>query len=51
MSKVLGVKCSGHDTGAALIADGRIVAIAEERLNRIKHSFNMFPHLSIRYLP
>jgi carbamoyltransferase len=49
MSKVLGVKCSGHDTGAALIADGRIVAIAEERLNRIKHSFNMFPHLSIRY--
>lgn len=47
MSKVLGVKCSGHDTGAALIADGRIVAIAEERLNRIKHSFNMFPHLSI----
>jgi carbamoyltransferase len=49
MSKVLGVKCSGHDTGAALIADGRIVAIAEERLNRIKHSFNAFPHLSIRY--
>jgi carbamoyltransferase len=49
MSKVLGVKCSGHDTGAALIVEGRIVAIAEERLNRIKHSFNMFPHLSINY--
>lgn len=49
MSKVLGVKCSGHDTGAALIAEGRIVAIAEERLNRIKHSFNMFPHLAIKY--
>jgi len=49
MSKVLGVKCSGHDTGAALIAEGQIVAIAEERLNRIKHSFNMFPHLAIKY--
>lgn len=49
MSRVLGIKCSGHDTGAALIAEGRIVAIAEERLNRIKHSFNMFPHLAIQY--
>jgi len=44
---VLGVKITGHDTGAALIAGGRVVAIAEERLNRVKHSHNMFPRLSI----
>jgi len=46
---VLGLKITSHDTGAALIADGRIIAVAEERLNRIKHSFNMFPRLSIDY--
>ena len=49
MSKVLGIKFDGHDTGAALIVDGSIIAIAEERLNRIKHSFNIFPKLSIAY--
>ncbi len=49
MKNVLGIKIKGHDTGAALIAGKRIVAIAEERLNRVKHSFNMFPHLSIDY--
>jgi len=46
---VLGLKIVSHDTGAALIHDGKIVAISEERLNRIKHSFNLFPHLSIDY--
>ncbi len=46
---VLGLKIRGHDTGAAIIADGKIVAIAEERLNRVKHSFDMFPELSIPY--
>lgn len=46
---VLGVKIVGHDTGAALISNGRIVAIAEERLNRVKHSPYMFPELAIDY--
>lgn len=47
---VLGLKIRGHDTGAAVISGtGKIVAIAEERLNRVKHSPNMFPILSIRY--
>lgn len=46
---VLGLKIKKHDTGAALISDGRIVAIAEERLNRIKHSCDMFPKLAIPY--
>ena len=47
--KVLGIKTMGHDTGAALIADHKVVAIAEERLNRIKYSPHRFPKLSIDY--
>jgi len=46
---ILGVKVTGHDTGAALISGQRLVAIAEERLNRIKHSPKMFTRLSIEY--
>jgi len=46
---VLGIKTTSHDTGAALIANGKVVAIAEERLNRVKHSPNMFPVLAIDY--
>lgn len=49
LMNVLGLKIAGHDPGAALISDGRIVAIAEERLNRIKHSPNTFPRLAIAY--
>jgi carbamoyltransferase len=45
---VLGLHLTGHDTGAALAADGRLTAIAEERLDRAKHS-GAFPVLSIRY--
>ena len=40
---------TGHDTGAALCIGGKVVAIAEERLNRVKHSFNVFPRLAIEY--
>ncbi|TSC84162.1 MAG: carbamoyltransferase [Parcubacteria group bacterium Gr01-1014_17] len=46
---ILGLKIKQHDTGAALIAGNRVVAIAEERLNRVKHSRDMFPNLSIEY--
>lgn len=46
---VLGIKVFGHDTGAALMAGSRVIAIAEERLNRIKYSPNIFPKLSIEY--
>lgn len=46
---ILGIKITGHDTGASLISDGRIVAISEERLNRVKHSRDMYPHLSVSY--
>ena len=46
---VLGLKITSHDTGAALIAGQEIVAIAEERLNRVKHSYDMFPRQAIAY--
>jgi carbamoyltransferase len=51
--KVLGIKCSGHDTGAALLRDDsgeiKISAISEARLNRRKHSY-AYPLLSIEYV-
>lgn len=47
VTNVLGVKIKGHDTGAAIVSNGRVFAVSEERLNRIKHSKHIFPHLSI----
>lgn len=49
MVNILGVKVTSHDTGAALVAGTRVVAIAEERLCRVKHSHNIFPAKSIAY--
>jgi|TARA_Y100000310_G_C20693641_1_gene824000 carbamoyltransferase len=46
---ILGLKIVKHDTGAALISNGEVVAIGEERLNRVKHSPSIFPELSIDY--
>ena len=46
---VLGTKILGHDPGAALIASGRVIAISEERLCRVKYAPDVFPALSIRY--
>ncbi|KKU60089.1 MAG: Carbamoyltransferase family protein [Parcubacteria group bacterium GW2011_GWA2_47_12] len=46
---ILGLKVISHDTGAALISGKRVVAIAEERLCRIKHSHNIYPARSIAY--
>jgi carbamoyltransferase len=46
---ILGLKITSHDTGAALFSDNGVVAIAEERLSRVKHSRGMFPKLSIEY--
>lgn len=49
MTTVLGISCYYHDSGAALVRDGKLVAAAEEeRFNRIKHD-NAFPILSIEY--
>lgn len=47
--KILGIH-SGHDSSAALIVDGKVVAdVAEERFNRIKH-FAGLPVKSIEYV-
>ena len=46
---ILGLHIFGHDTGAALISEGKLMAIAEERVDRRKHSGN-FPALSVDYL-
>lgn len=46
---ILGIKTSGHDTAAAIVKDGQIIAAsAEERFDRIKHSRN-FPINSINF--
>ena len=46
---ILGIN-PGHNSTAALLKDGKIVAcVNEERFSRIKNHFG-FPHQSIRYL-
>ncbi|OQX05790.1 MAG: hypothetical protein BWK76_27010 [Desulfobulbaceae bacterium A2] len=49
MKKILGISAYYHDSAAALIQDGTIVAAAqEERFSRIKHDAQ-FPENAIRY--
>ena len=46
---ILGISSFYHDSGAALIKNGKILsAVQEERFTRIKHD-NNFPHNSIEY--
>ena len=57
MANVLGINCVYHESAAALLVDGKLVAaVEEERFNRIKHgkeaSFDnphQLPERSIRY--
>jgi carbamoyltransferase len=47
--KVLGLSCFYHDSAACIVADGEIVAAAqEERFTRIKHD-QAFPSNAVRY--
>ena len=48
---ILGLSgAGGHDPSATLVVDGQIVAAAEEeRLNRIKHSWNLQPEMAARW--
>ena len=47
--KVLGISAYYHDSAAALVVDGRIVAAAqEERFTRRKHDLG-FPENAVRY--
>ena len=51
MTAILGISAFYHDSAAALVVDGRIVAAAqEERFTRIKHD-PAFPAQAIAYLP
>jgi len=46
---ILGLSCFYHDSAAALIKDGRIIAAAEEeRFTRIKND-RRFPHMAANY--
>jgi carbamoyltransferase len=47
--KILGISCFYHDSAAALIVDGNIVAAAqEERFSRIKHDAS-YPAAAVRF--
>jgi carbamoyltransferase len=49
MTAILGISAFYHDSAAALVVDGQIVAAAqEERFTRIKHDYN-FPIHAIEY--
>ena len=46
---ILGISCFYHDSSAAIIKDGEIIAAAqEERFTRLKHD-NSFPYKSVEY--
>ena len=47
--RVLGISCFYHDSAAAIIVDGQVVAAAEEeRFSRIKHD-SSFPRRAIKF--
>ena len=49
MTRILGISAFYHDSAAALVEDGRIVAAAqEERFSRVKHDAR-FPAGAVRY--
>ena len=48
-NRILGISAYYHDSAAALVADGNIIAAAqEERFTRKKHDFN-FPTNAVDY--
>ncbi len=49
MSRILGISAFYHDSAAALVVDGEILAAAqEERFTRIKHDHE-FPTNAVKY--
>ena len=49
MTAILGISAFYHDSAAALVVDGRIVAAAqEERFTRKKHDYE-FPQHAVEY--
>ena len=50
MTAILGISAFYHDSAAAIIVDGKIIAAAqEERFTRLKHD-SSFPHNSIEFV-
>ena len=50
MTSILGISAFYHDSAAALIIDGEIIAaVQEERFTRIKHDFS-YPFNSIEFV-
>ena len=50
MTSILGISCFYHDSAAALIKDGKIIAAAqEERFTRKKHDSN-YPFNSVEFV-
>src|SRR5262245_32915563 len=48
-TRILGLSAFYHDSAAALVVDGEIIAAAqEERFTRIKHD-HKFPRLAVEY--
>ncbi|NUQ80173.1 MAG: carbamoyltransferase [Bacteroidetes bacterium] len=49
MTAILGISCFYHDSAAAILVDGEVVAAAqEERFTRVKHD-DRFPHEAIAF--
>ena len=49
MAAILGISAFYHDSAAAIVVDGKLIAAAqEERFTRVKHT-EVFPTNSIRY--
>ena len=47
--RILGISCFFHDSAAALLEDGKLIAAAEEeRFTRIKHDYD-FPRHAIKF--
>ncbi len=50
MTSILGISAFYHDSAAAILIDGKIVAAAqEERFTRIKHD-NSYPYNSVNFV-
>ena len=50
MTSILGISAFYHDSAAAIIVDGKILAAAqEERFTRKKHDSN-YPHNAVEYV-
>ncbi len=50
MASILGINCYKHDSAAALLVDGRLVAaVEEERFRRVKH-FSGYPAMAVEYV-